>query len=217
MILDGAQHAETVDDVVRDEGRRGVVSLAVVAVVVALARPYVVGERRRNLPALAVAGYEVGDVVTHHPAEPPALVALMREVVSDVGGGGYADLDVLGVPARLCCCVVDVLHGPLQDHGVRELEDEAVGLAPDEVKGRRAVAGHPDVELAILYPRDADLVAACALYLPPFGQLLDDVHRLLDPGQRRRLLAEYPLCRVAAADAADRAVSEHVVEGGEER
>ena len=108
MVLDGAEDAEAVDDVVRDEVCGGVVRLAVVAVVVALAGPYVVGKSVRHLAVFAVAGDEVGDVVADHATEPAALVALVGEVVSDVGGGGDADLYVLRVAARFCRGVVDV-------------------------------------------------------------------------------------------------------------
>src|SRR5215210_8525054 len=146
--------------------------LAVVAVVVALARPYVVGERARDLAVVAVAGDEVGDVVADHAPEPPALVALVGEVVADVGGGGDADFYVLGVAARFGGGVVDVLHRPLQDHGVSELEDEAVGLAPYGAQRLGTVTRHPHVEPAVPNPRDADL-RAVVVYLPSLGELLD--------------------------------------------
>ena len=40
---------------------------------------------------VAVAGDDVGHVVADHAAEPAALVALVGEVVADVGRGGDAD------------------------------------------------------------------------------------------------------------------------------
>src|SRR5215207_2082446 len=156
--------------------------LAVVAVVVALARPYVVSERVRDLTVVAVAGNQVGDVVADHAAEPPALVALVGQVIAYVGGGGDADLYVPGVAARFRGGVVNVAHGPLQDHGVRQLEDEAVGLAPDRAERLGAVARHPHVQLPVPDPRDADL-RAVVVYLSTFGELLDDVHRFLDLGE----------------------------------
>src|ERR671910_1528163 len=99
MILDGAEDAEAVDDVVGDEVGGAVVCPAVVAVVVALARFDVVGEGVWHLAVLPVAGYEVGDVVPDHPAEPAALLALVGEVLADVGGSGYADLYFVRVSA----------------------------------------------------------------------------------------------------------------------
>ena len=54
VVLDGAEHAEAVDDLVRDELRVGVAGPAVVAVVVALARADVVGQGVRDLAVLAV-------------------------------------------------------------------------------------------------------------------------------------------------------------------
>src|SRR5215218_7741126 len=170
----------------------------------------------RNLALLAVAGDQVGDVVADHPAEPSALVALVGEVVADVGGGGDADFYVLRVAARFCSCVVDVAHGPLQNHGVRQLENEAVGLAPYGAQRLGAVARHPHVESAVPDPRDTDL-RAVVVHLAAFGKLLDYVHRFFDLGEFSRLPAEDPLGGVAAPDAADRAISEHVVQGGEGR
>jgi hypothetical protein len=72
---------------------------------------------------------------------------------------------------------VDVLHRPLQDHGVGKLQDEAVGLAPREAEGLRSVPGHPHVELSVLDPRDLHLYAG-EVDRATLGQLLDDVHGL---------------------------------------
>src|SRR5918993_1031965 len=99
VILDGAQDTKAVYDPIGHEVGGGVVGPAVVAVIVALARPYVVGERVRDLAVLAVTRHQVGDVVADHPPEPPALVALVREVVTDVGRGGDAYLYAFGVAA----------------------------------------------------------------------------------------------------------------------
>src|SRR5215217_5240229 len=170
----------------------------------------------RHLAVLAVAGDEVGDVVADHPAEPPALVALVGEVTSDISRGGDADFDILRVAACFCCGVVDVTHGPIQDHGIRKLQDEAVGLAPDGAERLGTVARHPHVEVAVFDPRYANL-RATEIHLPAFGELLDDVHRFLDLGELGRFSAEDALGRVATADAADGAVAEHIVEGGEGR
>src|SRR5918998_2422604 len=101
MFFDGPEDAEAVHYFVGDEVGGGVAGLAVVAVVVALALLYVVGEGVRNVAVLSVAGDEVGDVVAYHPPEPPALVALVGEVVADVGGGGDADLNLLWVATDL--------------------------------------------------------------------------------------------------------------------
>src|SRR5215213_7331792 len=112
MILDGAEDAEAVDYVVGNEVVRAVICPAVVAVVVALARLDVVGEGVRHLAVLPIAGYEVGDVVSDHPTEPAALLALVGEVLADVGGGGHTDLYVFRISAGFAGRVVDVPHGP---------------------------------------------------------------------------------------------------------
>ncbi len=121
-------------------------------------------------------------MVADHPPEPPALAALVSQVFADVGRGGDADFYVLRVAARLTGRVADVLHRPLQYHGVRELQDEAVRFASDEVQRFRTVAGHPHVKLAVFDPGDADFVAVRSLYIPSFGELFDDVHRLFELG-----------------------------------
>src|ERR671913_1475141 len=118
MVLDGAEDAEAVHDVVGDEVRGGVAGLAMMAVVVTLAGRYVVGEGVRDVAVFAVAGDEVGHVVADHATEPAALVALVGEVFADVRGGGDADLYLPRVAARFFRRVVDVLHGPVQDYGV---------------------------------------------------------------------------------------------------
>src|SRR3712207_5349606 len=77
-----------------------------------------------------------------------------------------------------------------------------------------AVARHPDVELAVPDPRDADL-RAIVIHFSSLGELFDYMDGFFDLAERGRLPAENPLGRVAAPDAADRAVAEHFVEGGE--
>src|SRR5215218_3786855 len=118
-------------------------------VVVTFAGFYVVGQGVRNLAVFAVAGDEVGYVVADHAPEPAALVALVGEVSADVSRGGDADLYFARIAAGFSRRVVDVFHGPVQDYGVSELQDETVSLAPDEAEGLGAIAGHPHVELAV--------------------------------------------------------------------
>src|SRR5918994_1416003 len=175
MVLDGAEDAEAVHDVVGDEVRGGITGLAMMAVVVTLAGPYVVGEGVRDVAVFAVAGDEVGYVVADHAAEPATLVALVGGVFADVGRGGDADLYAFRVAACVFRRVMDMFHGPLQDHGVSELQDETVGLAPDEAQGPGTVAGHPHVELPVAYPGDPDLDAG-VVDLVSLRQLLYDVH-----------------------------------------
>ena len=155
-------------------------------------------------------------MVADHPAEPAALLARVGEVVAEVGRRRDADRQLVRVAAGLLGGGAHVRDRPLQDHRVGELEDEAVGLAPAQRERLRPVAGHPHVELPVDHPRDPDL-AGRRLDRAALGELLDDVHRLLGLGQRRRLLAEHAPGGVAAPDAADRAVAEALVERGEQR
>src|SRR5215213_4230028 len=170
----------------------------------------------RHLAVLAVAGHEVCHVVADHATEPAALVALVGEVIADVCRGGDADLDAFRVATGFYGRVVDVFHGPIQDQGVSELQDETIGLAPYETQGPGAVAGHPHVELSFADPEDTDLDAG-VVDLASLGQLLYDVHSLFELPERRRLAAEDPHHGISASYPTDRAVAEHVVEGSEGR
>ena len=99
VLVDRAEDAEAVDDLVGHEVGVDVAGPAVLVVVVALAALDVVGQGGRHVGGVAVAADDVGDVVADHPAEPPALVAQVGEVVADVGRRGDADRDRVGVPA----------------------------------------------------------------------------------------------------------------------
>ena len=94
MVLHPAEHAEAFDDIVGHEVGGGVAGATVMGVVVVPAVLDVRGERGRHAPgALAVAPDEVRDMVADHAAEPAKLIALVRNVVADVGGSGHAGRD----------------------------------------------------------------------------------------------------------------------------
>ena len=69
-VRDGAEHAETVDDLVGDELAVCGTDARVVLVVVELARLHEIGEVVRDLRVLAVAFDQIHDVVGHHGGEP---------------------------------------------------------------------------------------------------------------------------------------------------
>ena len=79
MCLGRSDQAEPLDDLVGHELGVGVAGASVLVVVVSLASGDVVGQAPRDGGALApVAGDDVGDVVSDHPAEPAALIERMR-------------------------------------------------------------------------------------------------------------------------------------------
>ena len=83
VLVDGAEDAEPIDDLVGHEVGVGVAGLAVLVVVVALTTLDVVGEGLRHGSAvLAVARHDVGDVVADHAAEPAALLATVGQTSS---------------------------------------------------------------------------------------------------------------------------------------
>ncbi len=82
-----------------------------------------------TLTSDAVALDDVGHVVTHHAAEPAHLVALVAEVVSHVGGRGHADV-VVRFASRPASrrAAQRRLDRPVDDEGIGQLQDQAVGL-----------------------------------------------------------------------------------------
>ena len=109
-------------------------------------------------------------------------------------------------------------HGLIIQRGdvdVGQLQDEPVAHLAGELQRQRAVRGDPDLEL------DAALHGNCSV-APLYStgaavrQLADDVDRLAQLLQRRRLAVGDAHRRVAAADAADGAVAVHLVERGED-
>ena len=77
----GAEQGEPVNDVVQHEVGARVARPAVVGVVVPLPALDVVDQLTRHRAGLAVARDQVRNVVADHPAEPPQLGALARQVV----------------------------------------------------------------------------------------------------------------------------------------
>src|SRR5439155_8208528 len=128
-----------VDDVVRHERGVRVAGTAVLVVVVTAPAGDVVGERLRHRTPGPVPGDDVGDVVADHAAEPAALVALVREVVADVGRRGDADPDRVRVPAGRRSRLAHRLDRPGSDVGVGELQDEAVRDLPGQLQRLRPV------------------------------------------------------------------------------
>ena len=204
MVLDSAEHAESIDDAVRNEVGGGVAGAAVVGVVVVRAVLDVVGKRLRQARRIvAVAFDEIGHVVADHSAEPAQLLALMGDVVTDVGWRDHTG----GDRARRAPLRRGGLHdrgpGPFEDLRVGELQDEAVGVASDAVERAGAVAGSPHGELpAVLHPRKPE-VRPVVIDRLAGHQALDHPHGLDHLGQRPGLAPDHPQRRVAAPDAAD--------------
>ena len=157
LRLDGAEDAEPVDDLVGDERGVRVPRLPVLVVVVRLATLDVVGERRRHRCGVAVSLDEVGHVIADHAAEPTALVAHVGEVFCrpDVGRGGDAHGDVVGIPTRIAGSTAHGVDRPLGDGEVGELQDEPVAGLADQLQGLGAITGAVDVEPALGLPTAA--------------------------------------------------------------
>ena len=87
-------------------------------------------------------------MIADHAAEPADLVALMGEIVANVGGRRHADL--VGRDVTFCgeaCCSRGV-DGPLDDERIGELDDEPVGLTASDRERLGTVRSHPHVKAA---------------------------------------------------------------------
>ena len=218
MLVDRAQNAEPIDHLVGDEVGGWVARLAVMVVVITLSCLDVVGQRGGDHRlVVAVTFDQVGNVVAHHPAEPADLIALMSDVVADVGGGGDTDRDVVGVASSLCGCALDKLAGPLHQVRVGQLENEAVAFLSDQGQCFRAVSGTPHGEVVtLLDPGNGEgLVVEFDLIASHQGP--DDIHRRLHRGQGLRLQTDVAQRGIASSHTANRSAARHLVQRGEQR
>src|SRR5579863_7840152 len=212
-----SEHAEAVDDLVRDEVGGRVARLAVVGVVVVGTLFDVVGQRLWDRSrTLAVPLDEIGHVVSDHATEPTHLIALMGKIPADVGGSGRTHrVRSLGaLPARMS--LPGDARRPFDEVGVGELQDQPVSFATGEVECLWTVGRHVDGERAIFDPRDVDVEAAQLDGLSG-GETTDHPHRLGERLEFRRGTARDTNGGIAAADPAHGAISIHVVQSGEER
>ena len=188
-----------------------------VRVVICLTLRDVVGEGNRHHGLVVpVPIDQIDDVVAHHAAEPPELLALVIQVVPHVGGRNDTDLDVVRLPAGLHRCVVDRLHRPLEDLGIRQLEDEAVRVPAHRCERPRAVARSPHRQVpALVDPRDLDLEPVVDHGLAR-NEAFDDRHGLDHVRKGPGFEADVPERGVPTPHAADRPFTEHLVERGEQ-
>ena len=209
------QQAEAVYDFVWHEIGVGRSCSAVFGVVVALATGDVVGEGAGHGYAFgAVAFHEIGHMVADHASEPAALVALVGEVVAHIGGGCHAYRQLAWVAPGCFGRFSHRAYRPFGQGRVGQLQDEAVGFLAAELEGFRAVCSHPSFQFAAVRPREL-LLGAQIIHFFASGQASQHIHRLAYLAQGAGLAPDDSHSRVASADAADRAIAEHVVEGGE--
>src|SRR5262249_22678604 len=149
VLVDRADDAEAIDDLVGHEGGVRVAGLPVFVVVVALATLDVVGERLRYGRVLAVPADDVRDVIADHAAEPAALLAGVHEVsiapVGDVRGRSHADVDAGGIAPCRARGLAHGAYGPLGDRWIGELEDEAVTDLARQRERLRSICRDPDL------------------------------------------------------------------------
>ena len=215
MGLGRPQQTEAVYDFIWHEFGVGRACPAVLGVVVALTTGDVVGEGSGHCCAFgAVAFYEVGHMVADHAAEPAALISLVGEVVAHIGWSGHAYREVVRVAAGIGCRIAHCAYRPFGKGRIRQLQDEPVGSLAAELQGFRPVSRHPRFQIAAVRPRKL-LRGAKIRHCFASGEAAQHIHRLAQLTQGAGLAPDDSHGRVASSDAADRAVAEHVVEGGE--
>src|SRR5258708_37813691 len=143
MLIDGADHAEAVDDFVGDEIGVVAADFAVVEIVVLAAVFYKRGQRGGQFFGF-VFGDEVHHVIGHERGKPTDVFARGFQVVGGPDGGCGHDFDLAEIAAGFLCAFADEAEAPVDQVGVGELEDDAVADASRGAQGFGAVAGDPD-------------------------------------------------------------------------
>ena len=217
--LDRADDAEPIDDLVGHELGVGVAGLAVLVVVVALAALDVVGERLRHRAAvIAVPGDDVGHVVADHATEPAALVAHVGQTASlpSVTYAGAATQIVMSSGSRPAAAAASrtapIVHSAIERSASCRMKPSPT--SPVERQRLRPVRRDPHLELRCRPPTGSGAREPLYSTLRPLASSRMTWIASRKRGERGRRAVGDPHGRVAAADAADRAVAVHLVERG---
>src|SRR5260370_2530241 len=144
VLVNGADHAEAVDDFVADELGVGGAHLAVVEIVVLAAVFDERGERGRKLLGL-VFGCEVHRVIGDESGKPADVRAHGFQVIGRPHGGGGHDFYFAEVAAGFLGAFANEAEAPVDQVGVGKLENHAVADASGGAQGFGSVAGDPHV------------------------------------------------------------------------
>src|SRR5882724_6187061 len=142
VVVDGTDHAETLDDFVGDEFGVVAADFAVVEIVVLATVLHERGERGGQFFGL-VFGDEVHHVVGDQGGKPADVFAGGFQVVASPDGGGGPDFDFAEVAAGFLGAFADEAQAPVDQVGIGELENYAVADASGGAQGFGAIAGDP--------------------------------------------------------------------------
>src|SRR5438093_8553379 len=198
VLVDLPGDTEAANRFVVDE--RGVrrAGFRVMLVVVARAIPHVRGQIRGET-LLAVTLHEIDDVVRHERREPADAVA---DLVAGPNVGRRRHHDGYGarVAAGFPRSVAKQSDAPPDETRVGELDDRAVGDAARELERLRSIPRDPHREVLLSGPVEPEL-RSLVRNLAALAEIADDLRRLLEHREVRRLLAKDAPRGVTPADA----------------
>src|SRR5882724_2120127 len=143
VVVEGTDHAETVDDFVGDELGVVAADFAMVEIVVFATVFYERGQRGGQFFGL-VFGDEVHHVIGNERGKPADVFAGGFQVVGSPDGGSGHDFDFAEVAAGFLGAFADEAETPVDQVRVGKLEDDAVADAACGAEGFGAVASDPN-------------------------------------------------------------------------
>src|SRR5258708_1282969 len=199
VVVEGTDHAETVDDFVGDELGVVAADFAMVEIVVFATVFYERGQRGGQLFGL-VFGDEVHHVIGNERGKPADVFAGGFQVVGSPDGGGGHDFDFAEVAAGFLGAFADEAQAPVDQVGIGELENHAVADAPGGAEGFGAIAGNPD---AGNFPIGPGKFCRDAVEVDGFAgvQIAEDADEFFEIFESGGLLAEDAAGAIAAGDA----------------
>src|SRR5882724_10326988 len=214
VVVDGTDHAETVDDFVGDEFGVVAADFAVVEIVVLATVFYERGQRGGQLFGL-VFGDEVHHVIGNQRGKPADVFAGGFQVVGSPDGGGGHDFDFAEVAAGFLGAFADEAQAPVDQVGIGELEDDAVADASGGAEGFGAVAGDPDAGNFAIGPGK---LCGHAIEIDRFAgvQVAEDADEFLEVFECGGFFPQHAAGAVAAPDAQFHAPLRGQIEGGEQ-
>src|SRR5260370_5053364 len=143
VLVDGADEAEAVDDLVADEIGVVAANFAVVEIVVLATVFYERGEGWGKLLGL-VLGDEVHHVIGDERGKPADVFASGFQIVGGPDGSGGHYFAFAKVAVGVSGALAGEAQAPVDQIGIGELQNDAVADAPGSAQSFGAVAGHPD-------------------------------------------------------------------------
>ena len=161
-----------------------------------------------------VFGDKVHHVVGNQGGKPADVLAGGFQILGSPDGRSGHDFDLAELAASLFCALAYEAEAPVDEIGVRKLENYPVADAAGGAQGLRAVAGDPHAGNLASGPGK---FRGDAVEIDGFAgvQVAEDADKFFEGFQCGGLLAQHAAGAVAAADAEFHAPPRSQVEGGE--